>query len=117
MLLGLLLSLVLSVANKQVTKAQKAMLLFFWFFSFFPLVLIPTEVVLMVNDGGSANTSSRVQMNKMLQKIGVEGSGGMRVDRGSRIRGKGCISNFLGDYKLYICVKYIVCEVLGILCG
>ena len=74
-LLGLLLSLVLSVANKQVTKAHKAMLLFFWFFSFFPLVLIPTEVVLMVNDGGSANTSSRVQMNKILQKIGTEGSG------------------------------------------
>lgn len=72
-LLSLLLCLAISVSNKQVTKTHKAMLIFFWFFSFFPLVLIPTEVVLMVKDGGSAKTSARVQMNKRRQHQEIVG--------------------------------------------
>ena len=38
------------------------MLIYFWFFSFFPLILIPTEVVLKIKEGGAALTSSVTKM-------------------------------------------------------
>ena len=50
--------LVQNVSNKEVTKFHKLMLIYFWFFSFFPLILIPTEVFLKVKEGGAALTSS-----------------------------------------------------------
>ena len=53
-----LIWLVHNVSNKQVTKWHKLMLIYFWFFSFFPLILIPTEVVLKIKEGGAALTSS-----------------------------------------------------------
>ena len=50
-----------SVSNKQVSRWHKLMLIYFWFFSFFPLILIPTEVVLKIKEGGAALTSSVAQ--------------------------------------------------------
>jgi hypothetical protein len=53
-----LIWLVHNVSNKQVSKWHKLMLIYFWFLSFFPLILIPTEVVLKIKEGGAALTSS-----------------------------------------------------------
>ena len=60
--------LVQNVSNKQVSKLQKGMLLYFWFLSFFPLILIPTEVILKVEEGGAALSSSLTKKEMQISR-------------------------------------------------
>ena len=63
-----LIWLVHNVSNKQVSKWHKLMLIYFWFLSFFPLILIPTEVVLKIKEGGAALTSSVTKKELEIQR-------------------------------------------------